>query len=221
MSDQEKMEHKVFDVAEYHFKHPCSVIISGVSLSGKTTFTKKLLDNIDLMFSPKPERIIISYAENSSQYLDLNKECEVVKGLDFSTENYENIPTICVVDDQMQESGRSEKIQELFTRGVHHRNMSLIYITQNLFSQGKFSRDMRLNAHYFVIFKSPTFLSQIMYFGRQTFPERPKFLTTAYKYACSKPFSYIFVNLHPECPDELRVRSGILPRENQVIYSPR
>lgn len=215
------MESKMFDVTEHHFKHPCSLIISGISLSGKTTFTKKLLENVEQMFSPKPEKIIISYAENSSQYSNLSKPYDIVKGLNFRTDNYENIPTICVIDDQMSEGGKSEKVQELFTRGVHHRNTSLIYITQNMFSQGKFARDMRLNAHYFVIFKSPTFLSQIMYFGRQTFPERPKFLSSAYKTATSKPFSYLFVNLHPECPDELRVQSGILPNEEQIIYTPQ
>ena len=36
----------------------------------------------------------------------------------------------------------------------HHRNLSTIYIVQNIFHQGKVMRNISLNAHYIVLFKS-------------------------------------------------------------------
>jgi len=50
-------------------------------------------------------------------------------------ENPENVPTLIVLDDLM-DSAYSEKLSEIFTKGSHHRNISLVLITQNLFHQG-------------------------------------------------------------------------------------
>ena len=44
---------------------------------------------------------------------------------------------LIVIDDQMIEAGKDNRIVNLFTKGSHHRNLSVIYIVQNLFHQGK------------------------------------------------------------------------------------
>jgi len=46
----------------------------------------------------------------------------------------------------------SRDVCDLFTKGRHHRNISVILITKNLFHQGRFSRDISLNAKYLVVF---------------------------------------------------------------------
>jgi hypothetical protein len=43
----------------------------------------------------------------------------------------------------------------LFTKKSHHRNISVMYIEQNLFHKGKNHRTISLNAHYMVLFKNP------------------------------------------------------------------
>ena len=48
-----------------------------------------------------------------------------------------NICNLIVIDDQMIEAGKDNWIKNLFTKGSHHRNLSVIYIVQNLFHQGK------------------------------------------------------------------------------------
>ena len=40
---------------------------------------------------------------------------------------------LIVIDDQMIEAGKDNRIVNLFTKGSHHRNLSVIYIVQNLF----------------------------------------------------------------------------------------
>src|SRR5258706_1291764 len=43
----------------------------------------------------------------------------------------------------------------------HHRNVSVLYLTQNLFFKSKHSRTMSLNSHYIIVFKNPRDVTQI------------------------------------------------------------
>jgi len=46
----------------------------------------------------------------------------------------------------------SKQVCDLFTIGSLHRNISVILITRNLFLQGRYCRDISLNARYMVVF---------------------------------------------------------------------
>ena len=84
---------------------------------------------------------------------------EFVKGIPESLENDSyldvNKRNLIVIDDQMIEAGKDNRIVNLFTKGSHHRNLSVIYIVQNLFHQGKGNLSISLNSHYLVLFKNP------------------------------------------------------------------
>ena len=66
---------------------------------------------------------------------------EFVKGIpsDLEQDTFFDINkrNLMVVDDQMENAGWDKRIVNLFTRGSHHHNLSVIYIVQNLFHQGK------------------------------------------------------------------------------------
>ena len=49
---------------------------------------------------------------------------------------------------EMIEAGKDNRIVNLFAKGSHHQNLSVIYIVQNLFHQGKGNRSISLNSHY-------------------------------------------------------------------------
>lgn len=154
------------------------------------------------------------YSELQNQHENVN----IIEGLQF--ENLATEGSLIIVDDQMNDCVKSSNIQEYFVKKVHHRSVSIIFLCQNLFPQGKFGRDIRLNVHYIVIFKSPSLNSQVRFLGRQIFPNSPTFLPDAYKQATELPFSYILVSLHPECNEALRVRTGILPNEQPFVFIP-
>ena len=40
---------------------------------------------------------------------------------------------LIVLDDLMTQSGEDKRIGDLFSKGNHHRNLSVIYIVQNIF----------------------------------------------------------------------------------------
>ena len=63
--------------------------------------------------------------------------------------------TLLILDDLMSECSKDQRVSDLFTRGSHHKGISVLYLTQNLFPPGKLSRTISLNSHYFIIFKNP------------------------------------------------------------------
>ena len=78
-------------------------------------------------------------------------------------------------DDQIIDTSKDKRIVNLFTRGSHHRNLSVIYVVQNLFHQGKGSRSRSLNSHYLVLFKNPRDKLQILTLAKQMYPGQTDF----------------------------------------------
>jgi hypothetical protein len=128
-------------------------------------------------------------------------------------------PRLLIIDDLMRESNAS--IVDIFSKGSHHRNISIIFLTQNIFFQGKGSRDMSLNSHYIVFFKNPREKNQILHFARQVYPENPKFIQEIYLDATSEPHTYLLFDMKQSTPDAFRFRAEIFPGERNIVYVPK
>jgi len=59
-------------------------------------------------------------------------------------------PTIIDVDDHM--SDVNQLVADIFYENFSYRNISMIYITQNLFDKNRYVRTISLNSHYLVMF---------------------------------------------------------------------
>lgn len=128
-------------------------------------------------------------------------------------------PKLIVVDDMMRET--NDSVVDLFTKGSHHRNLSVFFITQNLFHQGRGQRDISLNAHYIVCFKNPRDRAQIKYLARQMYPDNTKFIVDAYSDATKTPHGYLLLDLKQSTPDNMRVRTTVFPDDSyQYVYEP-
>ena len=57
-----------------------------------------------------------------------------------------------VFDDLFMEVNNSAAVQELFVFSARKANISVIFITQNLFESGKHGVTIRKNTDYFVVF---------------------------------------------------------------------
>ena len=90
----------------------------------------------------------------------------------------------------MQELSNDPRITSLFTKGCHHRNLSVIFILQKIFHRGKELRDMSLNCHYLVLFKSPRDSSQINHLAKQMFPGHVKYMQESFQDTTSRPYGY-------------------------------
>ena len=99
---------------------------------------------------------------------------EFVKGIPTNTDDEQflnpAIQNLIVIDDLMSEASNDKRICDLFTKGSHHRNLSVICLVQSLYYQGKESRTMSLNSQYLVLYNNPRDQQQVMVLARQMFP---------------------------------------------------
>ena len=85
-----------------------------------------------------------------------------------------------VIEDKMSEEGGSEESANLFTKGAHHRNLTVVFIVQNKFHHAKSMRTISLNSHYIVLFKNPRDRGQIRALGTQVNPSHASFLAAPF-----------------------------------------
>lgn len=148
----------------------------------------------------------------------------LAKNVDVSSEipdSFENVPenSLIIIDDLMT-SAYTKGICDLFTKGSHHKNISVILITQNVFHQGKYCRDISLNCKYLVLFKNPRDKSQIFPLARQIYPENSKALINVYKEATSKPYGYLFLDLTQTVNEILRFQTDIFNKKYITCFCP-
>ena len=135
-----------------------------------------------------------------------------------STPTNEN--RMIVIDDLMSET-KGGTVSNLFTKGAHHLNISVVYITQNMFFQNGEMRSIFLNAHYKVMFNNKGDMTQLTNLNTKMFPGKPQFLQSVMKSVCASPYPYIVLDVHPKTPDELTVRSHVFPHEDNNVYLPQ
>jgi len=127
-------------------------------------------------------------------------------------------PCLIILDDLLTEV-YSEDVCVLFTRGSHHRNISVISITQYLFHQGRNCRDISLYAKYLVLFKNVSDKRQFSYLANEVLPEDSSGLFKAYLDATKRPHGYLLLDLTQDSEDQYRFRTNVFPHEHPpIIY---
>ena len=186
------------------WKHPFTCIVAGPTGCGKTTFVARLLRNASGMIDPTPERVTWYYGEWQSSYENLDiPNLHLQEGLPSSFDADKR--NVVVFDDMMAET--DGRMTDLFTKKSHNSNTSVIYLVQNLFSRNKESRTISLNTQYM---------------AKQMYPGRVKFIQEAFADATSTPYGYLLVDLKQDTPEDLRLRTLILPDDVvQYVYMPK
>lgn len=208
------------------FKPCSSMTVVGPTGSGKTRWVNRLLHHLDMMYGTEPpQKIMWCYGVYQSLYDEMDKTIphfELHPGLPTQTEVEEfanGDHCLIIIDDLMHQVVESKETQLLFTQGCHHRRLSVIYLSQNIFQQGKSARTIALNSWYTVLFKNVRGTSQIMTLGRQLFPGKANALLEAYQDATNDVFGYLVLDLTPMGQDKYRMRTKVFPRENPIIYT--
>ncbi|KAF0145351.1 MAG: hypothetical protein FD143_3365 [Ignavibacteria bacterium] len=207
----------------FHFHHPTSIVVAGPTRSGKTYFVIKCLKHT--LIQPFPNRILLLYKEWQPAYDELKTiipAIEFVEGLDTGLLNTLTSAdkNLVIIDDLMSSAGDSKQISKLFTQESHHKNLTVVFLVQNLFYHGKEMRNISLNAHYLVLYKNPRDKSQIRYLAQQIFPENTKFLANSFLHATNHPHSYLVLDLHPDTSEDFRIVTNIFPEDTIRFYLP-
>ena len=194
------------------FRHPFTMIVAGPTGCGKTVFVNKMI-NSPTNFNVKFTEIIWCFSEVES--IPYKKGVTFVEGLNNLDEKFDGTPKLLIIDDLMHES--NDKVVKLFTKTSHHKNISVIFITQNLFHQSKYAREMALNSHYLIAFKNPRDKKQIEYLARQLFPENPKYVIDAYRQATLNPHGYLLFDLKQDTDENKRLKSDVFESHISVF----
>ena len=219
-------------MADVTFKHPCNIILSGSTGSGKTTITYNIIKNKHLLFSEKPKVVLWYYKQMQSLYRKLRNQNEVNQFIEGAPSSLEDLkqelrkhtkytPKLIVFDDMMHEVGSI--LSEAFTVIGHHFNCSILFLSQSLFFGKKEYRTMSLNTKYLLLFKSPRDSSQIMHLARQMNPQDPNVIISAFKDATRHPYSYLLMDFDQQQNDRLRLRTNIFPTKDSpmIVYLPQ
>jgi len=184
---------------------------------GKTAWVLRLIDNIREMIEPVSRRIWYYYGEYQralNNYASVHFEEGLPQPSDEVFDGSE--PSMIVVYDHM--SDINQVVADIFTKISHHRNLSVLRLTQNLFDRNKHARTISLNAHYLVLFKNLRDAGQFSILARQMYPSSWKFAEKAYRDATERPFGYLFVDFKPQQGERCRLRTNVFPGEMQYVY---
>ena len=205
-------------VEKFTFRSPCTAMVCGPTGSGKTYTLLKFLKQHRL-FSVKPIKILWCYNVYQpifNQYLDI---IEFHEGI-YNIKSLENIKDhkIVILDDLMHKI--NQDIAEAFTVYSHHLNITVFFITQNIFHQNKYMRDVSLNTQYLILFGQRRDVNQINVLASQMFPRQRHEFLKVYKEVTSKPYGYLLCDLHPKNIHRVLLRTNILPAEVETVYIP-
>jgi hypothetical protein len=164
---------------------------------------------------PPPERFVWCFDGRPPE--DVSKDVEFVEGLAEPERLLDGRRrTLLVIEDLMCET--DDRVTKLFTKGSHHLNASVVYVSQNLFAKNKENRTISLNTHYLVLFKNPRDASQSSHLGRQIYPDDAKYFREAFDDATSKPYGYLLIDLRTTTPDDLRLRTSVFADDDLAAY---
>ena len=228
------------------FRHPFTMVVSGFTGSGKTVWVMQLCDNVNNVIENGEggggiTSIFYCYGALNDNVLKLKHRESTSSSVDKESERrvkivtHNGIPSeerikeeahdrkLLLILDDLMILAKSAFLDTLFTLGSHNWGVSVVLVTQHLFS-----REMRIarnNAHYIVLLRNPSGALQIRNIGSQLFPGRLAYFMEAYGDATELPFSYLVIDMHPKTEETMRLKTGIFPNDDdskyQIVYVPK
>ncbi|KAL3111059.1 hypothetical protein niasHT_013083 [Heterodera trifolii] len=206
--------------------------VAGCTGSGKSQWVDRLLSHIDLLVSEGPiTGVLYCYGEVNDNVLRLQRMESATN--DNNMEGKHSLRMchgapeegdverearatggrlLLVLDDLMSGGLRCGFLDTVFTRGSHNWGVSVVLITQHLFTREL--RIARNNCHYMVLMRNPAGALQIRNLGAQLFPGGAlRYFLEAYEDATAEPFGYLLVDMHPTTEQQLRLKTHIYPGE--------
>ena len=216
-----------------HIRLPCTLLASGCTMAGKSSFLMKLLINHESMFDKPVGKFVYCYSVWSSHFdelqsilgdkIEFRKDIPTTQEICDFWETYAR-EVVCICDDQMHllDDGVKEgkTLLHIATTLAHHAHFSLFLTVQNLFYGSKTSRCLSLNCHYFCLFRNHRSLDQIRRFSQQTMPGQIAYFMQSFAKATTENYSYLFVDLAPHSDQRYKLKTGIFPTDKLRVFLP-
>lgn len=204
-------------------KHPFTCLVAGSTSSGKSTVVARIIGYLPDLITPDiqlPIRVLWCVGSYASVPVTSDQRVSIKTHAGPPPDDLEC--DVLVIDDQMADLADSKKMCDLFSKHSHHMKISIFFIVQNMFFQGKHMRNIALNCHYMILTKSRRDLNQVKKLGQQLFG-KSGFFSAAYKSAVlDRAYGYLIIDLSPSTDERFRLRTDIIPDEYPVtIFFPK
>ncbi len=204
---------------DLRLKCPFTMLVSGPSSCGKTTFVTKLLEKRHSLFNSHSGEIFWFYKVKQEHFeknlsIPAHFENKMVT-MSWLEENELPPNSTIVIDDMALEA--TEDTAKLFSIGSHHYNVNIIFLCQNLFTKNQYFRDISLNSTYIVLFKNVRDKLQITNFAKQFAPGKNKAFLGLFQKATKNPHSYILLDNHQKTLDDHRILSNYLKEDGYPV----
>lgn len=214
------------------FRYPSSALVSGASMSGKSTLVCSILRRADDFFAHSIDMVLVFYQQWQGAYMHLERtlgnRVQFHKSLPTSEdlrgrieilrrEHGRHLGIAVVIDDY--QTSLSREHEEILSVLVNHSNIFVFLLLHRLYSSTNSTlRALTSNAQYIIFCKNIRNKGEFSYFARQFQPGRGKWLVKVFEEATSLPFSHLLVDLTQTCPERIRLRANILDRD-VVVYT--
>lgn len=195
------------------------LFIGGPSRCGKTFFVVNLVQNITSICKIVPTNIIYVYKVWQPKYDEIKAFVRVYlkeqEGLIDKIRNLCSQEATLVIFDDLINSKTLKEIADLFVVDGRHLNMSIIFLSQRLFVNDEYFRQISGNCDYFCVFRNPRKVNEIRELAKQLTPGGLELLDI-YRMATQEPYSYLFINLTQECPERLKYTSHLFNYDHYI-----
>lgn len=214
-----------FSTSDIQFHHPFRIILAGSSGCGKSSWIMNFLRFLRSVADTEFDKIIYVYQVNQPLYEEIKREMPNIIWIRGFPQDLEDRlcnskeKKLVIFDDVMKQIADNKDFAELATTLSHHLNVSYLATLQNLLYQGSQMRTIHLQTTAYVLFKSPRDVTQVRTLANQIGAVSPQFVKRAYRDATKNKYQYLLLDLHIDTPDALRVRTGVLPGEQLIIFT--
>ena len=205
----------VFDI---RLKENFKIFLSGPSGCGKTTFIMNLVSRLQEFTKYPPSQIIYFYTEWQERFREMTQSYGItfMEDGDNLMENVRELSgSAFIIFDDMINSKNLKTVAQLYTVHGRHMNLSLAFISQRLFHNNEYFRQISQNSDYFCVFKNPRNSMEIRNLAMQITPKSLELLDI-FNYATKKPYSYLFINLTQEAVPQLRYMNELFVHDCSV-----
>lgn len=100
-----------------------------------------------------------------------------------------------------------------FTKHYHDRNITLLYLCQEVFPPGKFAKSISWNTHYILAFKNPREQLGMRNLLLQSYHQEWQHVMEVYRWETKRPFGYLTLDCRQANRDIFRIVSRLLKEE--------
>lgn len=203
--------------------------IFGCTGSGKSQLTRNILLESNDLYDLGVKKILYCYSEFQGLFEQMEREMvNITFHMGLPSVEYieefvgEGGHNVVVLDDLTNKVLASEDMLQLFCVSSHHKMLSVILLTQNVFSSGKHARTIALQSHYLIALKSLRDQSQLSYISRQIYPGKSKLIPEAFVDVMKMDkYPYLVIDIAPHSDDRFRLRTHIFQGEDVIFYMPK